>query len=151
MAERAPVSENTRRAQRLLIAGLAGGHVAGLTVVGLFWALAGPESGATAAIGAVVTIAFYTIALGVQIAVADASPKIVMVAWFASYVIRVTLFGLGLATVLANSERWEWLDPVALFAATVVTVMGWLGVELWTYSRMRVPVYDEPIPRRGEM
>lgn len=151
MAERARVSENTRRAQHLLVAGLAGGHAAALTVVGLFWALAGPESGATAAIGAAVTIAFYTIALGVQIAVADAAPKVVMGAWFASYVTRVTLLGLGLAAVLANSERWEWLDPVALFAATVGTVMGWLGVELWTYSRMRVPVYDPPDNRSGEM
>lgn len=138
------MSENTRRALQLLIAGLVGGHVVALTVVGLLLALRGTEAGATAAVGAGVTIAFYTIALAVQVEVADASPKVVLFAWFASYVTRVSILGLGLAAVLANAERWSWLDPVALFVSTVATVMGWLGLELWTFSRMRVPVYDEP-------
>lgn len=141
---RRPISESTRRAQQLLVAGLVGGHVAALTVVGLFLALGGPNAGATAAIGAAVTIVFYTIALGVQLAVADASPKVVLFAWFASYVTRVSILGVGLAAVLANAERWSWLDPVALFVSTIATVMGWLGLELWAYSRMRVPVYDDP-------
>lgn len=141
---RRPMSENTRRAQQLLVAGLVGGHVAGLTVVGLFLALRGPTAGATAAIGAAVTVAFYTIALAVQMAVADAAPKVVLFAWFASYVTRVSILGLGLAAVLANAERWAWLDPVALFVSIIATVMGWLGLELWAFSRMRVPVYDEP-------
>ncbi len=141
---RRPMSESSRRAQQLLVAGLVGGHVAGLTVVGLFLALRGANAGATAAIGAAVTIAFYTIALAVQLAVADASPKVVLFAWFGSYVTRVSLLGLGLAAVLANAERWAWLDPVALFVSTIATVMGWLGLELWAFSRMRVPVYDNP-------
>ncbi|HHU40461.1 MAG TPA: hypothetical protein GXZ45_14420 [Propionibacterium sp.] len=141
--ERRPISENTRRAQQLLVAGLVGGHMAGLTVVGLFLALGGTNAGATAAIGAAVVLAFYTIALGVQLAVADAAPKVVLFAWFASYVTRVSILGLGLAAVLANAERWAWLDPVALFVSTIVTVMGWLGLELWRFSRMRVLVYDE--------
>jgi len=150
-APRRPIIENTRRAQELLVAGLVGGHVAALTVVGLFLALGGTQSAATAAIGAAVTIAFYTIALGVQLAVADASPKVVLFAWFASYVTRVSLLGLGLAAVLANAERWAWLDPVALFVSTIATVMGWLALELWRFSRMRVLVYDEPseISRRS--
>jgi hypothetical protein len=108
-----------------------GGHVAALTVVGLFLGLGGTHAGATAAIGAAVTIAFYTIALGVQLAVADASPKVVLFAWFASYVTRVSLLGLALAAVLANAERWAWLDPVALFVSTIATVLGWLALELY--------------------
>ena len=142
--QRRPLSPHVRRAQQLLQAGLVGGHVAALTIVGLFLALGGPNAGATAAIGAAVTIVFYTIALGVQMAVADASPKVVLFAWFASYVTRVSLLGVGLAAVLANVERWAWLDPVALFVAVVGTVLGWLALELFVYSRMRVPVYDDP-------
>ena len=138
------VSPHVRRAQQLLQAGLVGGHVAALTIVGLFLALSGPNAAATTAIGAVVTIAFYTIALAVQMAVADASPKVVLFAWFASYVTRVSLLGVGLAAVLANAERWAWLDPVALFVSVVGTVLGWLACELFVYSRMRVPVYDDP-------
>ena len=138
------VSPHVRRAQQLLQAVLVGGHVAALTIVGLFLALSGPNAAATTAIGAVVTIAFYTIALAVQMAVADASPKVVLFAWFASYVTRVSLLGVGLAAVLANAERWAWLDPVALFVSVVGTVLGWLACELFVYSRMRVPVYDDP-------
>ncbi|MDO5534034.1 MAG: hypothetical protein Q4F65_05230 [Propionibacteriaceae bacterium] len=144
MAERRPLSPDAQRARQLLLAGLAGGHAAALTAVGLLWALRGAEAGATGAIGAAATLAFYTIALAVQLAVADAAPKVVLFAWFASYVTRVSLLGVGLAAVLANAERWAWLDPVALFVATISTVGGWLGLELFTYSRMRVPVYDDP-------
>lgn len=141
---RRALSPNVRRAQHLLQAGLVGAHVAAFPIVGLFLALSGTDAAATAAIGAAVTVAFYTIALAVQVVVADASPKVVLFAWFASYVTRVSLLGLGLAAVLAHADRWAWLDPVALFVSVVGTVMGWLGLELWVYSRMRVPVYDDP-------
>ena len=151
MAERGKPSDNVLRAQRLLVAGLVGGHIAAFTSVGLFWALAGADAGITAAIAAAATIAFYAIALGAQVIVADAAPKVVLFAWFASYVTRVSLLGLGLAAVLANAERWAWLDPVALFVSTIATVMGWLALELWRFSCMRVLVYDEPseISRRS--
>lgn len=141
---RGALSPNVRRAQQLLQAGLVGGHVAALPIAGLFLALSGTAAAATAAIGAAVTIAFYTIALAVQVAVADAAPKVVMLAWFASYAARVSLLGLGLAAALANAERWAWLDSTALFVSVVGTVLGWLGLELWAYSRMRVPIYDDP-------
>ena len=44
------VSPHVRRAQQLLQAGLVGGHVAALTIVGLFLALSGPNAAATTAI-----------------------------------------------------------------------------------------------------
>lgn len=144
MAEKRKISDSTRRAQQLLIAGLVGGHAAALTVVGLMLVFRGPDAAATAAIGAAVAIAFYTIALGVQVAVADAPAKVVFVAWFASYAARVSLLGIALAAVLAQADRWVWLDPVALFAGTVGTVLGWLGLEVWRFTRLRIPVYDSP-------
>lgn len=143
MLERRRPSPNAERAQRLLVAGLVGGHAAALTAVGLFWALRGPQAAASAAIAAAVTIAFYTIALGVQVAVADAAPKTVLVAWLASYLFRVSVMGLVLATVLVNAERWSWLDPVALVVTTIAVVLGWIGFELRAYSQLRIPIYDE--------
>lgn len=150
---RRPMSANARRAQQLLVGGLVGGHAAALTVVGLFWALGGSRAAASAAIAAAVTIAFYTISLGVQLIVADASAKVVLVASLASYVARVSVLGLALAAVVANAERWAWLDATALVVATIAVVVGWLGFELWTYSRFRIPVFDPPedFPEAGRM
>ena len=141
---RRPLSENTRRAQSLLVAGLVGGHAAALTVVGAFWVFAGPNSAATAAIASAATIAFYTIALGVQVAVADAPAKTVLIAWLGSYLTRVTVLGLALAATLSKAERWTWLDPIALVVATIAVVLGWIGFELWAYSRLRILVFDPP-------
>lgn len=132
------------RAQRLLIGGLAGGHIGAFGAVGLFWALRGNEAGASAAIAAAVTLAFYTIALGVQIVVADAAPSLVLAASMASYVARVSVLGVLLAAVLANAERWAWLDPLALAVTTIAVVLGWLICEVWTYSRLRIPAFDPP-------
>lgn len=141
-ARRGP-SANTRRAQRLLMAGVAGGHAALLACVVAF-ALAGGWPGAlSAAIAGVVTIAFFTIGQAVQVVVADAPARRVLIASLASYVLRVTVLGLLLALALDNADRVAWLDPVAVAATTIAVVIGWLAVELWVYSRMRIPVYDE--------
>lgn len=126
--------------------GLIGGHAAALTVVGAFWVLSGPYAAASAAIASAATIAFYTIALGVQVAVADAAAKTVLVAWLASYLARVTVLGLALAATLANADRWAWLDPVALVVATIAVVLGWIGFELAAYARLRIPVFDATDP-----
>lgn len=148
MSGRRP-SESSRRAQQLLLGGLAGGHAAAFAAVGLFWALRGAQAGASAAIAAAVTLAFYTIALAVQVAVADAAPSTVLAASLASYVARVSVLGVALAAVLANAQRWEWLDPVALAVTTIAVVLGWLICEVWTFSRLRIPAFDPPEPPRA--
>ena len=144
MADRRPPSPHVERALTLLQAGLVGGHVAGLTAVGLFWAIGGTEAGITAAIAAAATIAFYAIALGAQLMVADAPPKVVLFAWLASYLLRVTVLGLALAVTLTQAERFAWLDPIALVVTTIAVVLGWLGFELYAYSKLRIPVFDPP-------
>lgn len=137
-------SVEAQRAQKLLVAGLVGGHAAAFTVVGLFWALAGTEAAASAAIAAAVTLAFYTIALAVQVAVANARPKTVLVASLASYISRVSVLGLLLALAVSQADRWSWLDPVALVVSTIAVVLGWLGFELHAFSKLRIPAYDLP-------
>lgn len=135
-------SVEAQRAQKLLVAGLVGGHAAAFTVVGLFWALAGTEAAASAAIAAAVTLAFYTIALAVQVVVANARPKTVLVASLASYISRVSVLGLLLALAVSQADRWSWLDPVALVVSTIAVVLGWLGFELHAFSKLRIPAYD---------
>lgn len=142
-ARRRP-SPNVRRARTLLVGSAIGGHAAALLCVGLFLALRGPAAGAWSAVAAVVTLAFNTIGQAVQVAVADAPARTVFAAAMASYVLRVTVLGLLLQVVVQNGDRFANLDPIALVVTTIAVVVAWLGTEFWVYSRLRIPIYDEP-------
>lgn len=135
-------SASAVRARRLLVGGLVGGHVGALVVSLAFWLGAGPEAGVSAAVAAVVTLAFSTVGQAVQVIVADADPRIVMVAALGSYVLRVSVLGLLLVVVLQNAGRFAAVDPVAVVAGTIVVVMTWLAGEFRVYSRLRIPVFD---------
>lgn len=141
---RPPASDNARRALRLLRGGVLGGHAAALVTVAAFGFARGAGSAASAAISAVVTLAFYTVGLGVQVAMADAPPKRVLFASLASYGLRVTVLGLALAVTLTNAHLVAGMDPVAVVVACVAVVIGWLAAEFWVYAHLRLPVYDPP-------
>jgi hypothetical protein len=36
------------------------------------------------------------------------------------------------------------LSTVATGLAMIVTVAGWLGAEIWTFTRLRIPAFDSP-------
>lgn len=137
-------SASVLRARRLLVGSAIGGHVAALTCVGVFLVTRGAAGGAWSAIAAVVTLAFNIVGQGVQVIVADAPPRTVLLAAMASYVLRVTVLGLLLQLTVMNADRFIALDPVALVVTTIAVVIAWLGTEFWVYSRLRIPVYDEP-------
>jgi hypothetical protein len=143
MAERTGASANVQRARRLLAGGAAGGHAALLTCVGIFLVAGGRNAALSAAVAGVVTIAFFTIGQAVQVVVADAPARRVLVASLASYLLRVTALGGLLMLALASADRIAWLEPLPVAVTTIAVVVGWLALELWTYSRLRIPVYDE--------
>lgn len=143
MADR-PASGNVQRARRLLTGAAIGGHAVGLVCVLAFWLTRGPASGVSAAIAAAVTLAFSMIGQAVQVVVADAPAKTVMVASLASYGGRVSTLGIVLLLALDNAERLVSMDPVAVVVTTIAVVFGWLTTEFWVYSRLRIPVFDEP-------
>ena len=137
-------SANSARARRLLAGGLLGGHLGGFLVSAGFWLAVGQAAGASAAVGAVVTLAFFTIGQAVQVAVADADPRLVLVASLGSYVVRVSVLGLLLVLALRHASRFSAVDSVAVVAATIVVVVTWLAGEFRVYARLRIPVYDDP-------
>lgn len=141
-AGRRRASPAVGRARRLLVAGLGGGHAAAAVAVLGLWLARGTAAGVSAALAAGATIVFYTIGLAVQIVVADATPKRVLGASLASYLLRVSGFGVGLGVALANADAIAWLDAVAVVVATIATVIGWLSAEMWAHARLRIPVYD---------
>lgn len=143
-AVRRPPSATSVRARRLLVGGLVGGHLGAFVVTVAFWLAGGPNAGIWAAVAAAVTLAFSTIGQAVQVIVADADARVVMVASLGSYVLRVSVLGLLLVIVLQNAPRFVALDPVAVVVGTIVVVITWLAGEFRVYSRLRIPVFDPP-------
>ena len=137
MAEPGP---HAARARRLLLGGLAGGHLAAVLVVLGCGIVGGLVAGASAA--AVTTLAFFTIGQGVQVLVAEAPPKQVLLAALASYGVRVSALGLLLMLALSHPERLGSLQPVPVVLGTIAVVIGWLAGEIRVHSRLRIPVFD---------
>ena len=139
MAEPGP---NAVRARRLLLGGLAGGHLAAVLAVLGCGIGGGLVAGASAAVAAVTTLAFFTIGQGVQVLVAEAPPKQVLLAALASYGVRVSALGLLLMLALSHPERLGQLQPVPVVIGTIAVVIGWLAGEIRVHSRLRIPVFD---------
>ena len=133
-----------QRARTLLVGSAIGGHAAALVCVLAFLVARGPAAAAWSALAAVVVLAFNIVGQGVQVAVADAPARTVFAAAMGSYLLRVTLLGLLLQLVMVNADRFLAFDAVALVVTTIAVVVVWLGTEFWVYSRLRIPVYDEP-------
>lgn len=140
----AELSASAQRARRLLVAGAVGGHGILLLAVVTFGLTLGGAGAASAAVAGIVTIAFFTIGQAVQVLVADATPRTVLLAALTSYTVRVTVLGLLLMLALDNADRIALMNPMVVVVTTIGVVIGWLGAEFWVYSRMRILIYDEP-------
>ncbi len=121
-----------------------GGHIIALFVVPAMLWLRGPVGGLCALIAALGTLAFMGLGQWVQVRMADAPPQRMMIAWFASYLLRVGVPGLILLTAAANPERLAGMDRIAVAVTTIAIVVGWLSAEIWVFSRLRIPVFDPP-------
>jgi len=132
------------RAIRLLNGGLLGGHVALVICAVTFGLLNGPYGLLWAILSGLVTVVFFTIGQGVQVLVADADPKVVFAASMSSYVLRVA----GLAGLLVWAQAWRGrligLDPAALAVTAIAVVIGWIGMEIFVFTRLRIPSFDPP-------
>jgi len=136
-------SPNVARARRLLAGGAVGGHVALVVAVVAFGLTGGLAGAISAALAGVLTIAFFTIGQAVQVLVADADPRTVLFASLVSYIARVGGLGALLAIALSNAEKLTSMNTTAVAATTIAVVLGWLGTEIWVFSRLRLPVFDE--------
>jgi hypothetical protein len=139
-----PLSANAQRARRLLAGGAAGGHAAALIAVAAWYLVGGPIAALNAALAAVLVLAFFGLGQAVQVWVADADPQVVMIAALGSYVFRVGLPTLVLILLARDPSRFAGMHRVAIAVTAIVVVVGWLAAEIWTFSRLRIPVFDPP-------
>ncbi len=134
-------SANRARALRLLAGGTIGGGVVWVACLAGFGLAADPSGLPWVAIGGLTTLVFFAAGQLVQVLAAEAEAVIVMAASMVSYLVRAT----GLAVLLVVAQPLASEPGVAALVPTVVAVVvGWLGAEIWTFTRLRVPDFDPP-------
>ncbi len=121
-----------------------GGHAAALIVIGVLYVVRGPATLASSALTALAVLAFFGIGQLVQVWVADAAPQVVLTAALGSYVFRVGLPAIALIAISSDPARLAGMDRVAVAVTAIVVVLGWLAAEIWTFTRLRIPVFDPP-------
>lgn len=146
-----PTGAATAYARHLLVAGLVGGHVGLVGSTAVFGAVGGLEAAASAAVGSVIALLFFSLGQAVVLRYAERLGSGLLVAGLASYGVRVS--GLAGALVVYEGAGIDVLDRTATALGLVVTVLLWTTAEVVAFAKMRMPVYDvhyNPTPGRRE-
>lgn len=130
------------RARKLLYGGLVGGLAATVLCLVIFGILGGTSGLLSVALGSGMVLFFYIVGQVVMVKFADAGARTLMAVSMASYTGRVVALGLVLLAYGKNRDDWPVLIPMAVFVSTVAVVAGWLAVEVYVFSRLRIDVYD---------
>lgn len=139
--ERSP-SIHVIRARKLLLGGLVGGVAAVVLSLVLFTVLDGTRGLASAALAAGMVLFFYGVGQLVMVAFADAGARTLLAVSMASYTGRIVVLGLVLLLYNKHQEAFPELWPMAIFVTTIMVVVGWIAVEIWVFSRLRIGAYD---------
>ena len=150
MTSAARPSVHVVRARKLLHAGLAGGLSATLVGLVVFTLIDGWSGFVSAALGAGTVLFFYFVGQLVMVGFADAGARTLLAVSMASYTSRVVLLGLLLLLYQKHAEAWPALVPLGVFLSSIAVVVGWLSVEVYVFSRLRIGHYDTeyvpPVP-----
>jgi hypothetical protein len=135
-------SIHVQRARRLLLGGAVGGLAASLLCLVGFTLGYGVPGLASAALAAAMVLFFYGAGQYVMVLFADAGARTLLAVSMCSYTTRVVLIGLVLVLYNRYYETWPTLVPMVIFVTTIVVVVGWLAVEVFVFSRLRIGAYD---------
>lgn len=130
------------RARKLLFGGLIGGVTAAVICMIIFAVTQQGRGVITALIAAGIVLFFYAAGQFVMVLFADAGARTLMVISLLSYSTRVIVLGLILLSYSNNRDAWPALSPMAFFVTTIAVVAGWLAVEIFVFSRLRITAYD---------
>lgn len=143
MSERR-VSAATQRAREMMIGGVIGGNVVGLTILGLALAIDGPSAALTAALGFAAVLVFYAVGQALEVVAAELEPFQGMALVLVSYAVRVIGIAAGLWAILGLDAVAPHVRDGWLLASVAGTVLAWVAGVVLVASRQRVPVYDTP-------
>lgn len=135
-----PTGAATAYTRRLLFTGLAGGHLGLLGSAAVAGFVGGAVAAASAAVGSVLAILFFSLGQAVVLRYAEREGSALLVAALGSYGLRIA--GLAGALAVYEASGFDLLDRMATSLAVVVTVLLWTTAEVVAFARMRMPVYD---------
>ena len=149
-AQAAGPSIHVIRARKLLRGGAVGGLAAtALCLVGFTLGYGVPGL-LSAALAAAMVLFFYGLGQYVMVLFADAGARTLLTVSLCSYTTRVVVLGLVLVLYNRYHETWPTLVPMVIFVTTIAVVAGWLIVEVFVFSRLRIGAYDtEYVPPAG--
>jgi hypothetical protein len=130
------------RARKLLLGGAVGGVSASLLSMIGFTIGYGTSALISAALAAAMVLFFYGVGQYVMVLFADAGARTLLTVSMCSYTARVVILGLVLVLYNAHREAWPNLIPMVIFVTTIFVVVGWLVVEVYVFSRLRIGAYD---------
>jgi hypothetical protein len=130
------------RARKLLLGGAIGGVAAAAICLIGFTIGYGTTGLISAALAAAMVLFFYGVGQYVMVLFADAGARTLLLVSMCSYTARVVILGLVLLIYNNHHESWPTLRPMAIFVTTIIVVAGWLVVEVFVFSRLRIGAYD---------
>jgi hypothetical protein len=138
------------RARKLLWGGAVGGLGATALCLAGFALGYGWPGLLSAALAAAMVLFFYGLGQYVMVLFADAGARTLLTVSLCSYTTRVVVLGLVLLLYERHHQAWPTLIPMVIFVTTIAVVAGWLIVEVFVFSRLRISVYDtEYVPPAG--
>jgi len=130
------------RARKLLLGGAVGGITAAVIATVVMTAVYGRSGLVSALLAAAMVLFFYAVGQLVMVMFADAGARTLLMVSMMSYTARIVILGLVLLAYTKNAGSWPALTPMAIFITTIAVVAGWLVVEVFVFSRLRIGVYD---------
>ncbi len=130
------------RARKLLLGGAVGGVAASLLCLVGFGIGYGGRGLVSAGLASAMVLFFYGVGQLVMVQFADAGARTLLIVSLCSYSTRVVVLGMVLLAYQRNRESWPTLVPMVIFVTTIAVVAGWLTVEVFVFSRLRIGVYD---------
>ena len=137
-----PTSVHVERARKLLLGGAVGGVIATAICMVVMWLSYGRSGVVSALLAAAMVLFFYGVGQYVMVLFADAGARTLLIVSMTSYTARIVILGLVLLAYSRNAERWSILTPMAIFITTMAVVAGWLIVEVFVFSRLRIAAFD---------
>lgn len=96
--------------------------------------------------GAVVVVAFFALSLLVGHIYGKRNPSGALGVFMVTYLVKV----VGFAVVLFTLGAPTWLNGPWFAAAAVVVVLLWQATEVFTFSRQRLQLYNDPASEAPE-
>ena len=96
----------------------------------------------SAALAAAMVLFFYVVGQLVMVMFADAGARTLLVVSMTSYTGRVVVLGLVLLLYSRYAESWPTLRRWPSSSPRSPSSIGWLAVEIFVFSRLRIGIYD---------